>query len=318
MLTFTENPNKECDYWSNEIVTTHKTHKWFVYAESPDVWVLEHRHMLHVLSGMWYCGTVGTYDRQWKAVAAAQQAAEDVVKDAPGMQLDDRLNDLTYRPTTEAKLTVTGSVDLKNFDEPAPEDKVWDVMIDLETMGTRPNAAIVSIGAIKFDRDGTHGGFYRVVDLQSSIDAGLSVDGATVMWWLQQSEEARKALYDPDQPTTDLFTALTELIEWIGDFDLIGGIWGNGAAFDNVILKSAWHACGQEELWPHWLDHCYRTEKKRHPALDVDRIGVHHNAYADAATQANHLIKLWRCEETNAKRGFTSMRFDSANAEAEQ
>ena len=289
MLIFTENPNKEYDYWSNTLKLGAYAYRWQVYERTLGEWVAAYGREFNPLDGVWYSNDIGVFDRQFRAVYAAQEHAETVCDDyAAGGD-----KHLTNHP---GKVAPDTHIDLENFDEPAPEDKVWDVMIDLETMGTRPNAAIVSIGAIKFDRDGTHGGFYRTVDLQSSIDAGLSVDGATIMWWLQQSEKARRDLYETDVGAVDLFNALTDLIEWIGDFDLIGGIWGNGAAFDNAILKSAWHACGQGELWPHWLDRCYRTEKARHPHMNVERIGVHHNAFSDAATQANHLIKLWRRE----------------------
>jgi hypothetical protein len=72
-------------------------------------------------------------------------------------------------------------------------------MIDLETMGNKPNAPIVSIGAVFFDPStGELGGFYRVVSLKSSVDGGAIPDPETIMWWMQQSEEARMAICDKD------------------------------------------------------------------------------------------------------------------------
>jgi hypothetical protein len=72
-----------------------------------------------------------------------------------------------------------------------------DLMLDLETMGTSPNAAIVAIGAVKFDPGtGELGGrFYQVVDLASSVAAGCVIDPDTVLWWMRQSPEAR-AMFD--------------------------------------------------------------------------------------------------------------------------
>lgn len=70
------------------------------------------------------------------------------------------------------------------------------LMIDLETMGNKPNAPIVSIGAVFFEPSTGELGeeFYRVVSLKSSMDGGAVPDPDTIMWWMQQSEEARSAI----------------------------------------------------------------------------------------------------------------------------
>ena len=61
-----------------------------------------------------------------------------------------------------------------------------NLMIDLETLGTKPNSAILSIGAVYFDKDGLGEEFYANVDLQDSIDSGFDIDASTVYWWLSQ------------------------------------------------------------------------------------------------------------------------------------
>mgnify|MGYP003807143041 CR=1 FL=1 len=56
-----------------------------------------------------------------------------------------------------------------------------DVMLDLETMSTRPNACIVAIGAVEFsETEGLGKTFYEVVDLESSMRRGLHVEGNTL------------------------------------------------------------------------------------------------------------------------------------------
>lgn len=49
-----------------------------------------------------------------------------------------------------------------------------DVMLDLETMGTDANAAIIAIGAVEFDiQNGEIGErFYAVIDLESAVAGG--------------------------------------------------------------------------------------------------------------------------------------------------
>ena len=69
------------------------------------------------------------------------------------------------------------------------------VMLDLETMGNGPRAAIVSIGAVFFDPlTGELGAeFEAAIDLRSSAKSG-EIDPDTVLWWLGQGEEARAGL----------------------------------------------------------------------------------------------------------------------------
>ncbi len=158
-------------------------------------------------------------------------------------------------------------------------------MIDLETMGTVSNSAIVSIGAVKFTNK-ILDSFYCNVDLQSCIDVGLKCDGDTILWWLKQSKQARFSL--SINPNT-LQEALVSLSNWMGQ---CYEVWGNGATFDNVILSNAYFAVGLPQPW-HWTkDRCYRTVRNLHPNITHTRKGVYHNALDDAIYQAEHLIKI--------------------------
>lgn len=60
-----------------------------------------------------------------------------------------------------------------------------NVMLDLETMDTKPTAAITEIGAVRFDNEKILSRFRIKVDLQSCIDLGLTVSGSTIMWCLK-------------------------------------------------------------------------------------------------------------------------------------
>ena len=118
-----------------------------------------------------------------------------------------------------------------------------NIMLDLETMGNGPNAAIISIGAVYFDKTGLGRTFYRKVSLESSVAAGLEMDADPVLWWLQQDYDARKEFEKKVEP---LYFVLKKLTEFI-DSDCL--VWGNGAAFDNIILKNAFHKCNMPVPW---------------------------------------------------------------------
>lgn len=164
------------------------------------------------------------------------------------------------------------------------------VMIDLETMGTQSNAPIISIGAVEFDRTGIISEFYSVIDLKSAVDGGAVMDPRTVIWWMEQSDEARAALTGSGEP---IERVLDRFAVWMARFEA-EGVWGNGAAFDNVILAEAYKRLDMEQPWPFWRDRCYRTLKSMYPDVTIMRAGTHHNALDDAKTQANHLIEIER------------------------
>lgn len=169
-----------------------------------------------------------------------------------------------------------------------------DVMLDLETMGTKPDAAIVAIGAVEFDTATGQVGerFYLPVQLGSSVRLGGTMDPDTVLWWMQQDEAARRELWQEDR--ADLATALQRFAGWIAERAPAGEVrvWGNGAAFDNVVLRTAYERHYLSPPWRFWNDRCYRTIKAQHPSVKMDRTGVHHNAADDAESQARHLLAM--------------------------
>lgn len=167
------------------------------------------------------------------------------------------------------------------------------VMLDIETMGTRANAAITTIGAVKFDPiSGLIGDtFYRKVSLEDSIKCGLEIDPSTLIWWMGQGDKARKECVsgrDPLKPTLEAFS------NWVNNLDV--RLWGNGAAFDNTILGNAYDVCGLTRPWKFWNDRCYRTMKNIHKDVPFERVGTHHNALDDAISQAQHLITIFKSQ----------------------
>jgi hypothetical protein len=175
------------------------------------------------------------------------------------------------------------------------------IMLDLETMGTGPNAAIVAIGAVEFEINKTPGQlgggqlgdtFYMPISLDSAMASGGQVDAGTVLWWLKQTDAAR-AMFT--HPAIEHGQALANFSSWMhqcGEFKNLR-VWGNGASFDNVILASAYRRAALPLPWNGFNDRCYRTVKSMHPtAPALERVGTHHNAMDDAISQAKHLIAM--------------------------
>lgn len=165
--------------------------------------------------------------------------------------------------------------------------KRTQIMLDLETLGTEPGSVILSIGAVKFGEGKILSEFYANINASSCQTLGLKIDAATVMWWMMQSDEARKAITTGSKHISD---ALTQFSEWVGDAE--AEVWGNGAGFDNTLLRSAYSAHQLTPPWKFTNDRCYRTVKNLHPEIKMERKGTHHNALDDARSQAVHLMEI--------------------------
>jgi len=168
-----------------------------------------------------------------------------------------------------------------------------DVSLDLETMGNGPDAAIIAIGAVEFSLETGQLGqeFYEVVDLESSVSAGGTITPSTVLWWMQQSDEARKVF---ERKGEQISTTLHHFTGWVYQLNGVRNvcIWGNGAAFDNVILRTAYERLGLKPPWNFWDDRCFRTIKALHPEVEFVKSGVAHNALDDAKNQARYLMEV--------------------------
>lgn len=170
------------------------------------------------------------------------------------------------------------------------------VMLDLETLGTRPGCAILSIGAVEFDcASGKLGPeFYEVVNRKSCQAKGLTEDPETIKWWQGRSDEARKILVDVETAPNGLGGALTKFSGWLQQFgkrDLM--IWGCGADFDQPIITAGFAACSMPLPWMFYNNRCYRTLRALgNMKGEPPRVGTYHNALDDAKTQAINAITI--------------------------
>ena len=129
-----------------------------------------------------------------------------------------------------------------------------DVMIDLETLATSPDAAILTIGAVKFDPFGNSvdfqekDKFYAKVDLDSCDELNLNVSEDTINWWATQSEEAREEAFS-QTGRIDIDDAFQDLYKFCWGANRV---WSNGAAFDIVICETVFNRIHKKVPWDFW------------------------------------------------------------------
>lgn len=170
-----------------------------------------------------------------------------------------------------------------------------NIIIDLETLSTAPDAAILSIGAVAVDVDRMRicNNFYRAINPDQ--DAwGRKTDPRTLEWWnTKVHPETKQEAFGGLSP---LPIVLQQLRDWMrkvrGGMGAIG-VWGNGVAFDNVILKSAYDECDIPAAWHYRYDRCYRTLASFYPHIKLEAKNAQpHHALYDALYEARHFLQI--------------------------
>lgn len=136
-----------------------------------------------------------------------------------------------------------------------------DIMIDTETIGTDCTAMMLSLAAIGFDPDtGEHLSptFYVKIDLDSyerDAPGEFTFSGATLAWWMDQSQEARKEAFCGED-RLPIKTAIEQFFNWCQNIS--SGLqirpWSHGASFDiSIITYTAGKlGLGLEIPWKFW------------------------------------------------------------------
>jgi len=165
-----------------------------------------------------------------------------------------------------------------------------ELMLDIETLGTTPGAAIVSIGAVAFDyAAGIEAEVSVSVDRQSCEFVGLHVDDETLSWWDKQDAEARRCLTGgrPLDEALDEFDAFYDVVA-------PDTVWACSPAFDCVLLDSAYRALDRDVPWRYWDQRDVRTLRDLPQWQPAEHEGVEHDALDDARQQARSVIETQR------------------------
>ena len=175
-------------------------------------------------------------------------------------------------------------------------------MIDLETLDTKPTAAVLTIGAVKFDPFGDDvknpqsDKLYLKVDIDSCDRLGLTTSQSTLDWWSQQSKEAQDEAFSTEN-RIPIHEAMNKLYKFCWGAKRV---WSHGAAFDTVICENIFARLEKLCPWNFWEVRCTRTlfdigiNPHRPPVLA-------HHALEDAWNQAVGVQNVIRTLSTSSK-----------------
>lgn len=166
------------------------------------------------------------------------------------------------------------------------------VMIDIETVGTEPGDAILSIAAVRFNRDEgfENSEFTQEISLESCVlDYDMDIDGDTVEWLDDQEAE-----FTVDGK--ELHTALKRFNQWFPD-DYHTKVWAKSPSFDCQLLKNAYGRCDINPGWNWWNERDVRTANQFYEYMaeeempDTSVEGTAHEPLYDAKKQAVNTMR---------------------------
>ena len=169
--------------------------------------------------------------------------------------------------------------------------KIKNFMIDLETLSTKSNAVICSVGIIEFNIETGQNisSFYQVVDIQSCIDLGMNVEGDVIKWWFSQTEQARLELCKESKP---LQVVLKLINDYMGTDYNNNIVWSNGSCFDITILENAFEKCKLISPWVFRNIRDVRTVVSLLPQIknSMQFQGIKHHPLDDCKNQIEYLV----------------------------
>ena len=174
-------------------------------------------------------------------------------------------------------------------------------MIDLETLDTRPQCTVLSLGAVKFDPfndSEPHSELYLKISVDDQDRLGRTTSDDTIAWWSKQDPKIMEETFDQTDALT-VENALNYLTKWIWGVDKI---WGHGYGFDLTIIEDMYRSLGKPIPYNFWqvmdsrtLFSVLKEDPRKKMQTDL------HNALADAYFQAKSVQVAYK--ELGVKNG---------------
>lgn len=167
-----------------------------------------------------------------------------------------------------------------------------DIMLDIETLGTRPDTVILTIGAVKFDPFSSRigEGLYIKPDVDEQIADGRTFTDGVIEWWGTQPEDVREEALGLEGRIS-----VQETYHQLNKF-LVGAdkIWCQGPVFDICILENLYHQYEWPIPWHFWNIRDSRTLFGVHGDPRIKNKAGLHNAMEDCISQAKSVQKVYK------------------------
>ena len=157
------------------------------------------------------------------------------------------------------------------------------IMLDLETLGTRPDTTVLTLGAVKFDPYSEWFGdtLYLKINMEDQDTLGRTIDQSTLDWWAKQDPAIMEEAFSTDGRLS-LEYAVDQFHKFAWGCD---AIWSHGSIFDVAIMENIYSQLNRVVPWQYYQIRDTRTifDLGIDPKMPQ---GQKHNALHDAVRQA--------------------------------
>ena len=176
------------------------------------------------------------------------------------------------------------------------DNEFKDIMIDIETLSTEQNAAIISIAAVQFNKyTGEIGNeFISYINPSHWTENNRHANGNTIVWWLSQDQQLIDGMINACKDSNNnLYDSLKDLSVFIKNTNSVEEpiVWGNGSVMDISILENAYKSLKLEVPWSYWAVNDVRTIVELNPSIKENCTfeGEKHNPLNDCLHQIKYL-----------------------------
>ena len=162
-------------------------------------------------------------------------------------------------------------------------------MIDIETLGQRPEAMVLSIAAVKFDEEKVINTIELYPDLTEQHSKGQKIDIDTLIWWQNNREILSTYLATARKSVNFCFH---QLAFFLSDRENDTQIWAKSPRFDLQILENLWKNC--PVLWDYRSQGDVRMAefKLKQKEIPLTRPEQAHNSLSDCLAQVSNVQKF--------------------------
>lgn len=165
-----------------------------------------------------------------------------------------------------------------------------EMMIDIETLGTRNTSVILQVGLLVFEEDEIIQAYLANLNIEDQIrNYNRTMDGDTILWWLKQKPEAQASV--TDERLLDATNHVLYSIQKLSEEYTVKEFWAKGG-FDFDILETLFQSANMKPSWNFRTRNDMRPLLKLYPAakhLEREEKELAHSAVGDCMYQLRQL-----------------------------
>lgn len=189
------------------------------------------------------------------------------------------------------------------------ETFIWDVCVDIETLGVKNNSVVLSIAVLGFDRSAVakdpnlsilhdtqtrsllsyYRCFHVPVSTLDCLAAGCQIDKGTAEFWKRQKDRSQLVASMACEET--LVTTMLHLKDFLAHG--YESIWAKSPTFDIAILRSLSESVGVDLGIDFRKERDVRTETHDYPQFDVREVSKHMTIYSPEQEELSLHNPVW-------------------------